>query len=372
VAVTSRRITATDAVLDRAPSVGQVSLTYRFDLVDGVSNKVIGTVHPSRESTPTLSHDTTRTVKRSLNNVLLTASESGDVDPLRDRVLLYMVLGDGREFPLGRYMFSSQVGARYTSGVPLAMNLVDEMFILDQETSSAFSATPAPFNLQLGGFPDVDSAVQALVRRFSPKDGVVITVQAEPSGLLSQSAWPAGTSGAKILQDLARDGGYFSPWFDHNGVLRFVRAFEPADEIPNVDLDADGHVVPGTISETSDLLAAPNRFVVISNLSGAAPVIGTYDVPDTAPHSIVNRGFVLSQTSQLQVVSSQQATQVARTIGITNTVFERTALSTTPDPRFDSYTVVKWRGSRWLGLAWDLELAAGGRMRHTLRKAYAT
>src|SRR4030095_15156076 len=119
--------------------------------------------------------------------------------------------------------------------------------------------------------------------------------------------------------------------------MRFIRAFDPADEIADFDWDARQVVVRGNILETDDLLTAPNRFIVISNASddSSAAVFGSFDVPDSAPHYLPNRGFVIAQVEDLQITDKAQAAAVARNLAIRQTVFERVSVTTAPDPRHD-------------------------------------
>jgi hypothetical protein len=98
--------------------------------------------------------------------------------------------------------------------------------------------------------------------------------------------------------------------------------------------------------------------------------VGTADVPANAPHSIPNRGFVIPLVQDLQLSDSTQATAVAQGLAQRFTVFERVGLTTPPDPRHDSYNVIRWQGENWLELAWTMPLVEGGGMSHLFRKAY--
>lgn len=348
--------------LDLASYVGQRSATFVFRLLDGVTGENLGEIHPLRDSPPTLTHDTNRTVKRTLSPVNLGVDDSALIDPIRQRVDVAMLI-KGVEYPLGRYMFSDVTRIQWTSGELASCSLVDEMFIIDQEMTDGFAADTA-------GSETVEEAIRRLLADFTG-----VTIHLEPSNLEAAGSWTAGTSRAKVLGDLATQGGYFQPWFDNNGVLRIVRSFDPADAIPTLDFDAGNQVVRGSIANTDDLLSAPNRFVVISNAtrSSAAnlPAVGVYDVPSSAPHSIANRGFVVPDVRDMQLRDSLQAQAVAEAIGIAQTIFERVELSTPPDPRHDSYDVIRWQGEQWLELSWSMTLTEGGDMHHVLRKAYS-
>jgi hypothetical protein len=167
-------------------------------------------------------------------------------------------------------------------------------------------------------------------------------------------------------------GDYFSPWFGNDQKLHFIRTFDPIDRVPDFDYDTGFKVMQDQILETDDLLTAPNRFIVIGNSgpSSRSAIVGIADVPINAPHSVPNRGFAVTQTQNLQLRSQDQAVAVARGLANRQTVFERVNLTTAPDPRHDSYDVIRWQGELWLELAWSMALTEGGMMNHMLRKGY--
>ncbi|MFI5493564.1 hypothetical protein [Actinoplanes sp. NPDC051859] len=338
--------------------VGQRQVSFRFALVDrlGVHR---GQLTPLRASTPTLSHDTTTTISRRVTGLTLGADDSALVRPLTDRIHLSMVLATSPPavFPLGRYLIADAVNVHTPGGLTTQLTLYDPMFIVDQQLDTGFDA----------GGALVDTAVRRLLDGLPIGDLVL-----DATEQTSSNAWPAGTSRAAALLDLATVGGYVKPWFNHAGQLRMPRAAEPAARPPTIDLDHPRRVLRGSVTRSPQLLRAPNRFVVVSNdpASDAAPVIGTYDVPSAAPHSISRRGFVLPTVVEAQLPSPRHAAVYARTLGIQQSVYEVVELSTPPDPRHDGYDVVRFDGHLWLETGWEMPLAAGGEMRHTLRRAY--
>jgi hypothetical protein len=342
-----------DLLLDLEPWVGQRQASFRFDLVDGVTEEHLGQIHPIRSAS--LTHDTTRTIKRQLS-LELGLADTAAVNPLRDRVLVSMVFPNGAEYPLGRYMFTDASRTVWTSGQLGSMALNDEMFLVDQQ-------------IQVG-VDGIGKGLTAVVEEVLT--GLPVTLDMEPSPFTSSEAWGVGTNRGSILESIAVSGDYFSPWFGNDGKLHMIRSFDPGTRYPDFDWDDHLVVFRESIVETDNLLTAPNRFIVTSNASDdpAVAIASTVDVPPTAPHSVVNRGFAIVETLDLQLSDQVQADAVA--IGIANrlTVFEQVTMSTAPDPRHDSYNVIFWRGELWLELAWGMALVEGGAMSHLLRKAY--
>lgn len=341
------------AVLDIDTGIGQRVATWRFDLLDAVSGENLGQVHPIRPGA-TITHDTTRTIKRDLR-VAFGKDDTAAINPLTDRILPVMLI-DSQEWPLGRFMFTDSTDLQSTGGTLGDMALVDEMFIVDQQISAAFSST--------------QSATAAVIDFLEGQPLVGVNVEASPYPAVG--AWAPGTTGGQVLEALATQGDYMTPWMDSNGIFRMVRTIDPDTAVPTLDFDRGQRVITGTITGTSDLLRAPNRFIVTSNSGDAqtAAIVGTYDVPPSAPYSIAARGFVIPQVVNLQVSSSTQAAAAARNLGIRQAVFRRANLSTPPDPRHDSYDVIRWLGVNWLELAWTMTLQEGSPMTHVLRRSF--
>lgn len=360
------------AVLDLDRFVGMRRYTFRFDLVDGPTNRPLGEVRPSRNSSPSLSHDSSRTIVRSLSSLRLNPEDTARVDPLRHRLCPVMLVA-GTEFPLGRYVFNDPTyivgpGGRWSDN-----SLIDEMFVVDQQMDSAFAANTRVPTSATPAFENVDGTLRRLLETVT----FPITVHVDPSPFYSTGSWPAGTQRGTIIKDLALLGDYLPPWFGNDGRMHVIRAFDVLTSVPDFDWDRRNVVVQDSITNVSEVVGAPNRFVVVSNDPGTdelnrpvIPVFGTYDVPAAAPHSVANRGFVVADVQELQVNSATQASALAANIGRRTPAVDRYELATPLDPRHDGMNVVRWEGANWIELAWDAELSAGGQMRHTIQRAY--
>lgn len=347
-----------DPRLDLVPWVGQRADTFRFRRSNGVTGQLFDDIKPIR--TASLSHDTTRTIKRQLS-LNLGVEDTAIIEPLTDRIEVSMVMSDGTEWPLGRYMFTDDRDQIFTSGDLGTVVLNDEMFLVDQQIQTGITGI-----VNGTSNPVLDTIYDTVA-------GLPITLLADPSPYTSVQAWTAGTGRGQILEALSVAGDYFSPWFNNNGIMRFIRSFSAFESVPDFDFDSGAKVIRGSVSETSNILTAPNRFIVISNAAEdtSTPVVGIADVPPTAPYSFSNRGFYIPEVQDLQITDSMAAAAIAQNLANRQTVFQETAISTAPDPRHDSYNVVLWRGVKWLEVAWTMSLVAGGAMSHSLRRAYS-
>lgn len=344
-----------DPILDLPPWVGQRQATFRFEYWDGVTGEYMGVIHPLRNAN--LTHDTTRTIKRELR-LNLGAHDTAEVNPASARIKPFMVFPNGQEFPLGTYMFTDATREVFTSGKLGSMALYDEMFLVDQQISAGVS-----------GY-DTGTPIVELIQRTL--EGVPVRYTLEGSPFVSQQSWAPGTRRGQVLEDLCLTGAMFSPWFGNDSKLHFILAFDPIEEIPQFDFDAGSQVFRVGITEQDNLLTAPNKFVAVgmSNSAIALQSVGTASVPQSAPHSLKNRGFEILEVETFNTSSPSQASAIAKNMMLRQTLFETVTLTTALDPRHDSYDVIRWQGELWLELAWSMALTEGGGMNHSMRRAY--
>ena len=349
--------------LDLVAGIGQRTESFIFRATDGGTGEVLGEVHPSRSSAITLDQSAGAVITRSLT-LEFDEDESAALHPLSTRNEPFMLIG-GTEYPLGHYLFTDPLrqdyaeyetgpgeGLRSTMSSPLA----DRMAIVDTELEHAFTA-------------DGDAASDVLRALLSPLP-IIAEIDDSPSVIVN--TWAAGTTRTGVAGTVAELGGYLAPWFNHRGVFQARRRFEPALAIPDFDWDASPHVYRDSITRADALAYTPNRIVVIGNGSTVenAAVVAYCDVPSTAPHSALNIGFVRSRVIEAQVSGLAQAQELAENLCLQQTVAETVQVSGPPDPRYEAHQVVRFEGELWLHLAWSMEMAAGGTMRHTLQRAY--
>lgn len=350
--------------LDLPAYRGQRVEHFTYQLINGVTNTPIRWLHPDKRQVPALAHNTDQSIKRRLT-LTLGVTDTAAINPITDRILPSMIVG-GVTYPLGRYMFTDDTSARSTGGDRGTFTLLDEGFIIDQPLSKAFTAYTSP---ALKTPANVVFAVTALLTQVN---ATLLGASIAPSPYPGGGSWSAGQMRGQILESYATQGDYFPYWMRNDGFFSMIRTIDPALAVADFDFDEGFKVKRDTIMFTNDVLSAPNRFIVISNSSEAQkePVVGTYDIPPSAPHSIQNRGFVIANTSNIQIASPGQAFAAARNLGIRNTVYERVTCQTALDPRHDSYNIIRFQDDNWLELSWSMNLVAGGAMTHTMRKAY--
>lgn len=351
-----------DELLDLAPGIGQRASEVRFDLLDKTLTK-IGEVKPdAAPGTPTVENNSNRTIKRTLSNVTLNHSVQGDVDGFGHRLRPVWVLENGDEYPCGVFIFASIERLRFEWGLDAAVAGVDQLLILDQ---------PVAQGIAYGSGVDVRGAIEeqflaALVPSFAV-DGAISATVANPI------AWPAGTSRLQVVNDLAAMAGAFSAYFDNDGVGRVDLLPDLSTVTPSLVYDDGGRIIDRSVVETDNLLDAPNQYVVIDSSNPEAAIVGVYNVPDDAPNSAANRGFVVAApviNEQGLATIEQANARAAAAYAQSRTGYAWASFGSPPDPRHDTYDPVLYRGEVYREQRWSLPLVEGSEMSHELRRTF--
>lgn len=333
---------------------------YVFDLLDA-SNNIIGAIHPSRLHPPKITNDPTRRVFRSMSNFVVDARQQIAIATVSARVRPRLVLQNGASYNLGVFLFGDATRPRRSWGLELGATLVDSLYILDQPVG------------RIVGYPTGTNMVSAALQLAQEVISTPVSVSGAGSLLASPKSYQASDTRQKIINDLLTGAGYLPAYFNNDGtmVIRPVSTFPQAEA--DFDYDVGGRVLKDSIVESDDLLSAPNRYVVVDGAATAAPIVGSYDVPASAPNSIASRGFPVTKVITLQGLGSISAANTAAQAQANSDTdtFRQVTFDTTHEPRQDTFDVVNFLGDQYRDLGWEIELRAGGKMGHTLRRVYS-
>jgi len=347
--------------------IGIRTSTFRFRLFNGVTGENLGDITPYVTS-PQLSHDTSRSVKRTLS-LDLGVEDTEAINPITDRVDVSMVIEGLGEYPLGRYMFTDSLQTVSTGGNQASVQLVDEMFMVDQPLDVPYSTIPhnsSSLPEDAVGLAVGEGEILKLIEPFGFKTRMETT-----KGVASAQA-TIGSGRMQVIESIAQQCAFFSPWMDNENFFHLIATFDPETVVPQFDYDTQHAIYIDSISRSTDIITAPNRFIVVdngSNPTGQA-IVGSYDIPPSAPYSITQRGFVIPKVFTMQVATEVQANRVAAALGVQHSITETITFTTPPDPRHDSYDVCLLLGQLWLERAWSLPLVEGGQMTHTATRFY--
>lgn len=312
-----------------------------------------------------------------------------DIDWLSDEIQPVMIV-DGVEYPLGVYIPTTQSVSVGTQ-VAVTVEAYDRTQRLLDTNSADLLYWPAGTNY-------LDAVEQLLTAA-----GVATVFKTDIDAVFTEDRedWEAGTPYLTVINDLLREINYKDLWFNAFGAAMLEPAAVPeASQIRHVlsDKDPDTKVLPG-ISRGVDYFSSPNVFVAyVANpdKQGIMRAVAVNDNPQS-PLSTVRRGRSIVQMMKLDNVADQDALQAyadrlrndSLVTGETVTVSTgllpdwgvndvvalhvspRTTKLYTPDGRVE---VLAEPGMDVICLSrsYDMELKAGGTMRHELdRVVYA-
>lgn len=356
-----------DNILDLPANIGEVRSSVVFDVLDS-NLSLLFQINPIMDGSVSVKVNTTSTVKRTMSGVHLDPIDNARIDVLRHRIRPSWVVATGevsQSYPLGTFVFSDANRPRSTFGVELHGTLYDQTVILNQGRETTFS------------IPDGTSVTAALTLLAAEVNlaGTLIAIDPSSAVVTPAVAWRAGETRYKIMEDLCALAGFYPPYFDNNGILRLKQAPSTLSGVAPDHTYAAGsasRIISGTIVESDDLVAAPNRYLVVNNSATNVEVSGYYDLPASAPQSYANRGYrVVTKIDAQGIETNAQAVARARLAAITdNSAFNWVEFHSTPDPRHDIFDVVEYLGLNYREVEWDLKLGPGGPHTHKLRRIY--
>lgn len=333
--------------------------TVRWDLL-APDFTLEGTLSVELDQPPSVTLDTGRDIMRSLQGFRVDATQEQDLDTVTARVRPVVVLQNGSEFPMGVFLFADASRLRRSFGLELDASLVDQNLVVTQPWHDGTS-------YQTG--TSVADALETLALRVN-----LPATSIEDNGTLlgTPIAWPIGTSTLESMRGLCALAGYLPPYFDNAGTLVCRSAPDFSIVTPDFTYGAGTRVVADTIVESDDLLSAPNRWVVVGANPSQSEIVGIYDVPDSAPHSYMNRGFYVTEVIRAQgIVDAFQAVEMARAAAEASAAtFRWVSFDATLDPRHDTFDAVEWLSETYREVGWSARLETGGTMTHDLRRAY--
>lgn len=332
---------------------------FRLDVLDRHFAK-IGELHPVAPGIQ-VENNINRDVKRTLSGLTIPRLEAVGIDYFANRLRPMWLAGDGSEWPLGVFLISDASTVRHSWGTSAELSLVDQGLILSQAIDRSVSFGPGTL------------VRTALVQTLEMVGLERFEVDSTDARLGAATTWAMGNdSWIRVLNDLADLAGFNSGFFDNDGIYRLRRA--PAagvEAFPDFDYDHPARVHADSVVESNATIETPNRYIVVSTSGNDAPIAGVWDVPADAPHSYEARGYRVINLTERQGLSLDQATEAARVRGLQDAdTYQWASFSAAPDPRHDTFNVIRWSGVLWREQSWSLDLQAGGEHRHELRRTY--
>ena len=339
------------------------TVSYGFDILDK-NDRTIGEAHSPDCK---ISNNTEANIQRSAS---LTLIEEKDIDFTSDRLRPYMKLMTERGalvYPLGVYLMSSPSRRAVGGAINRNVECYDKIQILEDDRFDARYTVAK--NL----------AYTAAVATIISSAGIIQS-EIVPSTLETGTAieFPIGTSKLQACNQLLSAINYYPLYADSFGYIR-SKPYELPDS-RSIDAfyatDKTSIVLPGA-QEELDIFNAPNKIVRYLENAERGYIISsvTNDDPNSKL-STVNRGRTIVDVAAVSDIANQSSLDgyVAR-IMAEKKVYQKIAFETLnmPNHEFSDCLYVDNCeldvAGKYIETAWDMELYAGGKMRHLCRKA---
>lgn len=352
---------------------GQRTSTVRFELLDR-TNSYLGVLDIDRSSIPTIENNINRSPKRQMNGFKLPPSTTRDVNTLTERVRPVWIWQTGDTQNMGVFVFADASRHRQFFGsaqfvtpgddVLSTTTMTDQLVDLDYATGGVTMYRPG-------------TRIADALREQLEVAGVVDFFVEESNAKITGSAWMVwhpNVTRLKIINDLCQAGGYYSLYYDNEGVARceLVPDLEAAN--PDFEYASGGMIKRDSIVESDDLLDAPNRYLVINSSLTDGAVWGYWDIPASAPNSFENTGRRRVKQIDMQGPETMEdAAAAAKAYGQADfSTYRWVNFNTAPNPRHDTYDIIGWRAEKYREQTWRLPLVEGADMSHELRRVWST
>lgn len=351
----------------------QQSTTFTFDLLDETLVQ-IGEIPVMGSAS--VENNINRTIKRQMSDVTLPPSALDDINMLADRVRPNIIFADGSKYPLGVFVFTDSSMTRETFGTSQFVGADSDSGIASVTLHDQMTLLDIPYDLPIALRPGtlIADALDVLMNRVSQWSPGISWVIPDIDTAIRGTEWfvrPPSTNLLEAMNDLGAMAGMYSVYADNSGVFQFTVVPE-IDDDPAFVYAGGTNVFADSIVESTDLLAIPNRYIVINSALTDTPIFGMWDVPSEAEYSIENRGRVVPHIDDLQGIDNNTQAIAAAKASATRdaSAYEWVDFDATPDPRHDTFDLVEWNGHNFREQSWRLTLAPGGVHHHELRRTY--
>ena len=348
-----------DGVWDGNASVVIGTETWRFEVLDAFGN-VIGEIHPDAASAPTITHDATAVVQRTLSGLRLDPTDTAAVNRYRDRLRPIRVAADGTETAFGVFVWATDSTAHQPWGDTIEGGV---LYDLGQILTYGLHETV--------GYEVGDTVTDRLTEAIEAAGITDHDITPSTRQLADPVGWPVGAARSEPIRHLLDLLGY-TAHFDGDGTWVAEPMPLPGLDAPDwiYDVGTDSVIVAGSPVTTTDQWRQPNVFLVSTSSRNGAQILGRYELPDDHPASVANRGYRL--TSEVHVIegleSSAQADDLARIDARKATALESVSFVTGPEAH-GHLDVVAWMGEdTWQEVHWTLPCQVGGLMSHRIER----
>ncbi len=193
-------------------------------------------------------------------------------------------------------------------------------------------------------------------------------------------AYPVGSADwYDIYTSVAAAGGFLPPFFTLTGAWRWRTAPEwgvaPPDHTFSTDLSApliQQRAVQSSLVRSITLLASPNTWYAINTASRTARIVGSYQLPASAPNSVEQTGEVVAEFVEVAGLASRAAADAAARAAAAQSLDDigSGSMLTPLDATIELYDTISADGFLYRSVGTSATLAPGEPQSLNLRRVY--
>jgi len=355
----------TEAQVITALHASNRQIAFRYDLLTSanVFKKALTTVTAANVANNSLAE-----IKRTAQ---FTLRDDAEINYLSDRikpwVRLKMLDGGWAEWPQGVFLLSTPPRKIDDTGMYREIEAYDLLQLLtDDKVEDRYTVISGTNYITAVG--TVLTGAGIADQNLTP---TALTLPADRD-------WAPGTTKLQIVNDLLAAINYYSLKFDENGqaiTKPYVSPDARASEYTYKN-DSTSVIFPG-VEQNIDLFDVPNKWVLVKSEPDSVALVGTYtNTNPSSPTSTVSRGrTIVSYIDDVEAADQTTITALAaRTAYEASQIYEHILFVTAIMPMHsnaDCLTLGYTRlgiTAKFVEAAWSMELKAGGKHSHEIRR----
>ena len=295
-------------------------------------------------------------------------SELKDIDWLNDKVQPVFILNNMYEFKLGVFMISSPSRALRRKQIFREVECFDTSLVLLEDK----------FDTRYRILKDTNY-ITAITQIIGSAGIWKINIPYIDANIKTDREFEIGISKLEAINYLLQEINYTSIWVDELGNFTANPYILPTDRLVEYTYKNDEMSIirPDSSIEEMDLFSVPNKWVIVATNPETPPLVSRYTNENGgSPTSTVNRRRTIVDYREVDDIASQTILDdyVRRIAYEASNVYGKFIFDTAIMPHhaymdalFCEHTDLGIK-NKYIETSWEMDLRAGGRMKHSARR----
>lgn len=295
-------------------------------------------------------------------------NEFKDIDWLNDRIQPFFILNNKHEFPLGVFMISSPTRTLKRKSIYRDIEAYDTTLILLEDK----------FDTRYRVLKDTNY-VTAITQIINSAGIWKVNIPWIDARIKTDREFEIGTSKLEAVNYLLKEINYTSIWVDQIGNITSNPYILPNDRLVEYTYKNDDMsiIIPDTSVEEIDLFEVANKWVVVATNPETEPLVSRYSNDNAgSPTSTINRRRNIVDYREIDDIASQEIldSYVRRIAYEASQVYGKFIFDTAIMPHhsymdslYCEHTDLGIK-NKYIETSWEMDLKAGGKMRHNTRR----